>query len=192
MRRVHRDDVVESPKRRIEHVADAKVAAPRPVPHGRSLAREFDERGRKVDRDDLRAAPRRSRPPARRCRSRHRGCARPCRSSGSQRSRVAPHLVAPGAHRGADAARPARPTSAASRPRPRCGRNRSRARPGALEVGRGRHQSNPRRSKMSRSFIGLASSGSAPVPQPLGQRAGIRSAPPRAPATAPSRTASTS
>ena len=51
-------------------------------------------------------------------------------------------------------ARPARPTSAAPRHRPRCGRNRSRSSPRRSQIGGDSHQSNPSRSKMSRSFIG--------------------------------------
>ena len=95
--------------------------------------------------------------------------ARPRRSSGSQSSSVRAHPVAAGADRGADAA----DRRVGGQPRPGLGR-------GAVEIGlelpaalAGRravcHQSNPSRSKMSRSFIGLPISGSAAGPQGGGQ-----------------------
>ena len=87
--RVHRDDVVEAPERRVEHVADAEVdAAAAEVRRrcARARARPASATGRWRPRR-RRAAP--PRPPARPCRSRRRAARAPRRSRGSQSSSVA-------------------------------------------------------------------------------------------------------
>ncbi len=123
---VHRDDIVELAERGIEHVADAPINDPSPRSAWRALAREIDEGRRNVDGDHVGAALRRARPRARRCRNPHRECAR-------RADRRATRRAAYGASRRGRRARwrgcgrPARWRSAASRLRPRCGRNRCAA-----------------------------------------------------------------
>ena len=127
--RIHRHHVVE-PARVPGSSMSPDAEFDRPMNRGRqecARAPRDDQRGRQVDRHHAGAAPRRL--------DRQRAGAatgvEQARAAHVQRQprqqRVA-HLVAAGAHGGADAARPARRRSAAPRPRPRCGRNRSRAR----------------------------------------------------------------
>ena len=102
--RIHRDDVVETAERRIEHVADAEIdrarrrgrAACARAPAATSVGATSIATTRR------RAAP--PRPPARRCRSRHRAGARRAGRPAARTSSVRAHLVAAGAHGGADAA----------------------------------------------------------------------------------------
>ena len=52
---VHRDDVVEFAKRRIEHIADRKGRRASARADGRSFSRESDQSRRDIDPDDRRA-----------------------------------------------------------------------------------------------------------------------------------------
>ena len=117
---------------RIEHVAgDETRSRPAPEPLGdgaRAQCRSASATGRSATTS--RATPRsldRERAGAA-ARVEQARAAQVGRQPGQQRR---PHAVAAGAHRGADAGRPARPRSASPRHRPPCGRNRSRARRGA-------------------------------------------------------------
>ena len=140
------------------------IAAPEILRH--ALAGKAHQRRRDVDRDDLGAAPRRFD-------GEGAGAAAgiveaTAREVGGQApEQGGPHPVATGANRGADPRRPARPRSGAARSRPRCGRNRSRSATGAprrSDLGdQGGHQSNPRKSKMSRSRMARPSQGTVPA-----------------------------
>ena len=157
---VHRHHVVEGAELLVQHVARHEMDAARSQLLRHPLARNADQRGRDVDGSHVRAALAASTAsapvpqPASRMRA-------PRRSVGQEGEQRGPHPVAARAHRGADAAhrRVGRQPLTMWRRRPvEVGFDLF----AALEVAVA-HQSNPRKSKMSRSFMERASQGSLPA-----------------------------
>ena len=180
--RIHRDDVVECAERGVEHVADAKLDAAGAEVAGRRSRASPIRVGERSIATTCGAAPRRL--------DRERAGA----AAGVEHARAAQVLRQPAtaacraSRRGRRArwrgcGRPARPTSAAPRPRPRCGRSRFQAGAAARVVGRSRSASvEPQQIEDVAVLQRLAASGSVPA-QSWRRGACIRSAPPRAPAS---------
>ena len=158
--------VVEAPERGIEHVAGQEGDMSAVQRLRRALAGEVDKLGRQVDRHHLGAAPRR-------IDGERTGAAAGIEHAGATqilrqvREDLRTHRVTTGAHGGADL----RDRRIRRQPRPRLDRGAvevGEELAPAIEVGRRVHgivlaQSKPRRSNMSRSFIGFGVSGSVPL-----------------------------
>ena len=162
--RIHRHDVVEAAER-------ADRACRRPGTRCCRSPKIVRQRAGARDRSGW--ARGRSRRPARRA-APPRPPSAPVPQPASSRRSAAHILGQPGEQRRAHRRRgrrarwrgcgqPAHPTSAASTHRPPCDRNSFQHSPRRAMIGERRHQSNPSRSKISRSFIGRVSSGSVPA-----------------------------